>query len=211
MATLLRIDASARTEGSHSRALADEVEAGWLRLNPDGEVVSRNLAQDPVALITNDTIAGYYTPADELTDELRQATALSDQLIAEIMAADSLLISTPMYNFSIPAVLKAWVDQIVRINHTFGFDPATGLVGLIKNKSAYVSVAMGAQFTGTPIEGYDFVRPYMKSLLGFLGFEQVEIFSLEATTTDEQQINTGMQEAVQQIKTAFSSAGKAVA
>ena len=204
MTTLLRIDASTRIEDSHSRALADEVEAAWFKAHPNGDVVVRDLAQQPVALLTNDTINGYYTPPAELTDELRQATALSDDLIAELKSADALLISTPMYNFSVPAVLKAWIDQVVRINHTFSYDPDNGFAGLISNKNAYITTAIGAQFTGTPFEAYDFLRPYMQSLLGFLGFEQVEMFSVESTTTDEQQMRSNRQEAIQQIKTSFA-------
>ena len=211
MATLLRIDASARTEESHSRALADEVEAAWFKAHPDGDVLVRDLARQPVVLINNDTINGYYTAPDELTDELRQATALSDELIAELKSADTLLISTPMYNFSVPAVLKAWIDQVVRINHTFSYDPDNGFAGLIKNKNAYITTAIGAQFTGTPFEAYDFLRPYLTSLLGFLGFEQVEIFSVESTTIDEQQMNNTRQEAIRQIKASFAQQDIAVA
>ncbi|MDH5445523.1 MAG: NAD(P)H-dependent oxidoreductase [Gammaproteobacteria bacterium] len=211
MTTLLRIDASARTEGSHSRELADVVEAAWFKANPEGEVIVRDLAREPVALINNDTIAGYYTPPEQMDEKLKSATALSDKLIAEVMLADTLLISVPMYNFSVPAVLKAWIDQVVRINHTFSYDPENGFAGLISNKTAYVTTAVGAQFTGTPFEAFDFLRPYLKSLLAFLGFEKVEVFSVESTTIDEQQMAINRQEALQQIEASFSKARQAAA
>lgn len=206
MATLLRIDASARTENSHSRCLADTVEALWLKAHPGGELVVRDLVTQPVAYITDETINGFYTAPDDMSDALRQATALSDELIAELLAADSLLLSVPMYNFSVPAVLKAWIDQVVRINHTFAIDE-NGLSGLIKDKQAYVTTAIGAQFSGTPLEAYDFLRPYLKSLLGFLGFEKIEMFSVESTTMDEQQFKLNQQEVTQTIKQAFADNG----
>lgn len=210
MATLLRIDASARTDGSHSRTLADAVQAEWLKAHPGGEVIRRDLARQTVDPVTDTTIKGYYTPPEAMTDALRQATAQSDELIGELMAADSLLIASPMYNFSVPAVLKGWIDQIVRVNHTFGIDE-NGLHGLIKGKQAYIATALGAQFSGTPLEPYDFLRPYLKTLLGFLGFEKVEIFSVESTSMDEQQMELTRQDALRLIGQSFSQQTTAVA
>lgn len=210
MATLLRIDASARTEDSHSRSLGDVLQAEWSRAHPEGEVVVRDLARQAVAYINDATIKAYYTPPDDMTDASRQATILSDELIAELLAADTLLITTPMYNFSIPAVLKGWIDQIVRVNHTFGVDE-NGLHGLIKNKQAYIATAYGTQFSGTPLEAYDFLRPYLKTLLEFLGFERVDIFSVESTSMDEQQMNLNLQETLRLIKDSFLQRGTAVA
>lgn len=210
MTSLLRIDASARTKDSHSRALADAVEAEWLKAHPEGEVIVRDLASQPVAYINDAAINGFYTPPEAMTEELRQATALSDELIEELMSVDTLLISTPMYNFSVPAVLKGWIDQIVRMNRTFGLDNENGLYGLIKDKQAYIATALGAQFTGTPLEAHDHLRPFLASMLGLIGFEQIEIFSVESTTVDEQQMNLNRQAALRLISESFSPQGVAV-
>lgn len=187
MPNLLRIDASARTIGSHSRNLANELQDMWLHNHPKGLVQHRDLVIAPIAALKNETIAGFYTAEENLTKSLRKATSQSDELIAELMNADALLISTPMYNFTLPAVLKAWIDQVVRIHKTFGFSDDGNPIGLVKGKTAYITIAMGAQFTGTALESMDFLRPYLKSLLGFIGFEEVEFFVVESTVVDEEQ------------------------
>lgn len=185
MATLLRIDASARVEGSVSRQLGDSFEASWRAHNVGGTVVHRDLADSPVAQIANDTIAGFYTPAEAMTEELRSATATSDALIAEIRAADELLVTTPMYNFGVPAALKAWIDQIVRIGHTFSYD-GTSFTGLVTGKRVTIAIAYGAggYGEGGPLASLDLVRPYLQLLFGFLGFTDVRFASVEATTGD---------------------------
>lgn len=203
MQKLLRIDASARTNDSHSRSLADKIQAQWLAAHPDGVVQLRDLAKESIENIENDTIVGYYTAKEDLTDQLRQATALSDKLITEVMDSDALLISTPMYNFTIPSVLKAWIDQVVRIHKTFGYGEDGNLRGMVKNKPAYIATALGAQFTGTPLVSMDFLHPYLKSVLGFIGFEQIEIFSVESTAVDESQFALSKDNALADIARLF--------
>ncbi len=185
MATLLRIDASARTEGSYSRQLGDSFETSWRARHAGGTVVLRDLALTPVPQIADQTITGFYTPAEALTDALRDATALSDGLIAELRAADELLVTTPMYNFGIPAALKAWVDQIVRIGHTFSYD-GTSFTGLVTGKPVTIAIAYGAggYGEGEALAALDLVRPYLATLFGFLGFTDVSFASVEATTGD---------------------------
>ena len=183
--SLLRIDASARVQGSHSRAVADAYQAAWAALHPGGSVVVRDLVQTPVPHIHRDTILGFYTPPQELGDRLKAATALSDTLIGELRAADTLLLSTPMYNFSVPSVLKAWIDQVVRAGHTFAYTEEKGLHGLIEHKNAVVVTSAGAAYYGTALQHLDFLNPYLQALLAFLGFDEVEFISVEGATTDE--------------------------
>ena len=197
---LLRIDASARTTSSVSRTLADAVQHAWQTANPNGRVVLRDLVAQPIPHISQDTITGYYTPADQLTPELQAATALSDELIAELLAADTLLISTPMYNFSIPSALKAYIDQIVRLNHTFAADE-NGLRGLVADRPTFIASAAGAVYTGTNIAGLNFEGPYLTTLLGFLGITSVELLSVEGTTMDPQAMEASLQQAQERIHT----------
>lgn len=185
MSQLLRIDASSRTEGSHSRELADFFVEQWLSINPGGKVVNRDLIKTKIPHISEKTIAGFYRPVNEHDQVLTEATKLSDELISELKSADTVLIATPMYNFSIPSALKAWIDQIVRIGQTFSFSPDTGFEGLIKKKRAYVLTATGAVFSNEGMQELDFLSPYLKSLLSFLGFTDVEFLTIEGTTTDE--------------------------
>jgi FMN-dependent NADH-azoreductase len=184
MPTLLRIDASSRLNGSHSRELADFFVQHWTQANPQGEVVVRDLVCDPIPHIADTTIAAFYTPKEDLDETLTQATALSDRLIGEVMAADVLLIDTPMYNFSMPSALKAWIDQVVRIGETFSYSPEVGFSGLIEGKQAFIVTATGAEFSNEALRPMDFLTPYLLALLGFLGLNDVQRLSLEGTTTD---------------------------
>ena len=185
MTRILRIDASSRVDGSCSRDLADQFISDWLRREPSTQVVVRDLVAAPIPHIINATIQGYYTPSDQMTLPLKAATALSDLLISEVRDADALLISTPMYNFSIPSALKAWIDQIVRIGHTFSYD-GKSFAGLLPGKRAYVMVAYGAggYVDGGAFAAVDFVQPYLRFLLGFLGMTEITFIPIEQTTAD---------------------------
>lgn len=185
MSKLLRIDASSRVHDSQSRELAEFFVNHWLNRNTDGEVILRDLVASSPPHISDATIAGFYTPKEGHSPEHKQATALSDKLIKELMDADALLIDTPMYNFSIPSALKAWIDQIVRIGETFKFSPNSGFEGLVTGKQAYVITASGASFSDENMKALDFMTPYLNTLLGFLGFTEIKFFTVEGTTTDE--------------------------
>jgi FMN-dependent NADH-azoreductase len=182
--TLLRIDASARHEGSHSRQLGDLVESAWRARHAGGRVLLRDLAAEPLPHIDAATITGYYTPPDQLTPSLRAATALSDRLISELQSAHTLLITSPMYNFSVPSALKAWVDQVVRIGHTFAYEGGA-FRGLVTRPRAVLTLSYGAPgYAAGPMASMDHLQPYLASLLGFLGITQVDVVSVEATTAD---------------------------
>ncbi len=185
MKTLLRVDASSRVDGSHSRDIADFFVEHWLNANLEGRVVTRDLVEEPIPHISEETITGYYTPKEQHTPELKAATALSDKLITELKEADIVLIDTPMYNFSVPSALKAWIDQVSRVGETFSFSPDTGFEGLVTGKPVYVITATGAVFSDEAMQPMDFLTPYLQLLLGFLGFAQVEVFEIEGTSTDE--------------------------
>lgn len=185
MTRILRIDASSRTDDSHSRQLASRFLDRWLQTHPDDQLVVRDLVRYPVPHIADTTIAGFYTPAEQFSDDLKQATALSDELIAELKAADLVLISTPMYNFALPSALKAWIDHVVRIGHTFSFSPENGFAGLLANKRAVIATASGAAFSNEAMQPMDFLTPYLRTLLGFLGFQKVDVITVEGTTIDE--------------------------
>jgi FMN-dependent NADH-azoreductase len=179
---VLRIDASARQAGSISRELGDAVEAALLEAHPGATVTRREVQMIPH--IANETIAGFYTPLENRTPDLLEATALSDALIAELRAADVLLLTTPMYNFSIPSALKAWLDQVIRINETFGFD-GSSLTGMLRGKRAIVVSAFGLPgYKGGALEPGNFVEPYLKYVLNFIGIADVQFVNVEATAMD---------------------------
>lgn len=169
--TVLRIDASARATGSSSRTLADAVES----LIDDGEIVRRDLARDPLGQIdAHWAAARLVDPADRTPDQ-HDALAQSDLLIEELQAADTVLISSPVYNFGLPAALKAWIDLVARPKVTFAYT-SDGPRGLLEGKRAIVVMASG----GTKIDGPgDFATPHLRHVLGFLGITDVTVVSSE--------------------------------
>lgn len=182
MKTLLRIDASARTRGSGSRRLADHFQARWTAANPDGRVVVRDLAERPVPHLDGATIAAFYGAPLPAGEPPPAGLALSDQLIAELSAADHLLVSSPLYNQALPSTLKAYLDHVIRRGHTFAVQDGRS-VGLLTRVSASIVMARGG--FASPAVMNDFQTPYLRAILGFLGIETVAVITLEGTEQDE--------------------------
>lgn len=185
MKTLLRIDSSIRTEGSHSRALADFFEAEWKQKNPDGQVVKRDLATTNIPHISQETITAFYTPKEHYTQAEKDIVALSDILVEELHQANDLLISSPLYNLSTPSTLKAYLDHIIRTGVSFRMDEEGNYHGLLSMDSAFIITAKGANYKGTLMEYMDFQEPYLKAVTRFVGIEIDQIFSLEGTAIPE--------------------------
>jgi FMN-dependent NADH-azoreductase len=202
----LRIDSSSRESGSVSRLLGDHLEKALLAANQQSRVVRRDVAADPIPHIAASTISGYYTPAGQMTAALKQATALSDRLITELLAADIILLTVPMYNFSVPSAFKAWIDQIVRIGHTFAYD-GTKFTGLVEKKRAYVACSYGASGyrPDRPFSASNFLEPYLRLLLNFIGIADVTFFSVEATTGDGQIVKANIEAARKAVNAALST------
>lgn len=174
MPTLLSIEVSPRGDRSISRALGKRFIEHWLQARPDGSVIHRDLMQANIPYMNNDWIAGVYAPPEVArTSEMKQALDLSAELIGELQAADHLLISTPMYNFSVPAVLKSWIDYLVRPGFTFKL--AEGWPGMLENKRTKIIVATrDVYIPGTPSEADDLVSPVLRRALAFMGVTDVE-------------------------------------
>ncbi len=175
---ILRIDASARRTGSVTRDLNDKIVD---RFASTGEtlVTSRDLAE-PLPLLTEDWIAANFTDPAERTEAQKKILALSDTLVAELKAADVLLIGLPIYNFGVPGALKAWIDLVARARETFRYSE-TGPVGLLKGKRAIVTVASGGTEAGSTI---DFATGYVKHVLGFIGITDVVFVSADRMMID---------------------------
>ncbi|MBW1295430.1 FMN-dependent NADH-azoreductase [Aquimarina litoralis] len=183
---LLRIDASSRIENSDSRKIADLFQKHWEQKNTENSVIIRDIIHTPIPHIQQKTIEGFYTPTDQLNDELQNAIELSNTLIAELKEVDILLISTPMYNFSIPSALKAWIDHIVRINSTFGVNEEGGFYGMIEGVKAYIITSAGAVYDSQEMKALDFLQPYLQTVLGLIGITDVTFLPLEGTTMNEE-------------------------
>jgi FMN-dependent NADH-azoreductase len=179
MPTLLHIDSSPRSASVSSKLAASFVER-WKAQNPSGTVIHHNTAFEQIPYVDEATIAAFYTPAESLTVEQKQKLALSDKLIDELLAADVLVLGVPMWNFGIPASLKAWIDQIVRVGRTFAYT-ATGVAPLLPaGKKLYVFSSRGGSYAaGTPFHPYDQQEPYLRAAFGFLGIPEIEFVYAE--------------------------------
>ncbi len=172
MTKLLVIEVSPRGDYSASRTLATDFVSSWKGRNPGGEVTVRDLQQTHLPFVDMNWIAGAFSPPEQRTPEMQDALAIGDEMIAELKAADHILIATPMYNFSIPAVLKAWVDHVCRVGETF----TMAYEGLVTGKKATVIVASGSDFSpGTPYEAANVASTYLQQILGFIGIKDVEV------------------------------------
>lgn len=171
MSHILRIDASARLSGSTTRQLADQLVTRLVEQGYGSAVTRRDLALTPPALLTESWVGANFTDDADRSDDQRAVLAHSDELIAELEAADTIVIGVPVYNFAIPAVLKAWIDQIARARRTFRYTE-TGPEGLLTDKKAYLVVASG----GVPVgSDYDFATGYLRHVLGFVGITDVTV------------------------------------
>lgn len=207
MSMILRIDASSRLEGSQSRLLGDEVERRLIANSSPARVVRRDLARKPLEHIRAATIAIMFGQAKKRMFGRDPAIALSDEIIAEIKAAEAILITTPIYNFGLPSGLKAWIDQLVRINETFSYD-GSNFAGLLAAKPVYVIIAYGAGgYVDGPMQSADFVKPYLDFVLRFIGLTRVTFITAEGTSGPG--LEAGLSAARAQIAAAFAPHAKA--
>ncbi len=175
MASLLKIDVSPRGDASYSRQIGSTFLKAWQAANPGATITTRDLAVQQPTFVDVQWIGGAFSPPDKLTDEHKAALKLSDEIVAEAQAADTILITTPIYNFQVPAVLKAWIDHLVRVGVTVNYT-ADGPVGQLTGKKVVVIVAgAGSYDKGTPTENYDLLSPYLRHIFGFIGLTDVEI------------------------------------
>ena len=172
MATLLVVESSPRGEQSMSRGLTQQFVADWMKNNPDGQVVERDLMKTNLPFVTMPWLGAYFTPPEHHTGEMKELIKLSDELVGEILAADHIAIGTPVYNYNIPAVLKAYIDHIVRKGLTLGFSGE----GLVHNKKCTILMASGGVYTeGSPIRDRDLATAYLRLILKVIGIEDVTV------------------------------------
>jgi FMN-dependent NADH-azoreductase len=181
MPTLMHLDSSP-LESSVTRQLGREFVKTWTTAHPDGTVIYRDLAVSAPQPLNTAWIHSAYTPEAARTAEQSAALAVSDELIGELERADEYVIGVAMHNFSIPSVLRLWIDQIARVGRTFSYGES-GPKGLLTGKKATLLIASGGVYEpGTPLGALNFVEPYLRVVLGFLGVTEVKVVTAGGTS-----------------------------
>lgn len=175
MSNILVIDSAVSGDASVSKALVREAVAALTEAAP-ARVIHRDLGRAPVPHLTEATVAG--VRAQPATAAEQAARALSDELIAELRAADTIVIGAPMYNFSIATTLRSWFDHVLRAGETFRYTE-NGPEGLLGGKRVIVVESRGGLYSEGPAQAIDFQEPYLRHLLGFMGLEDVTFVRAE--------------------------------
>ena len=200
MTHILHLDASARGPASHSRTISGELVRAMQTAMPGATVTHRDLGHQAVPYVTEPFIYAMYTPAEARTPEQNAELKLSDEMIAELFAADVYVMGIPMYNFSVPAVFKSYIDQVVRANVTF--NPAN-YAGLLQNKKAIVVTARGGGGYG-PGEDHESLNvqdPLIRNAFGLMGVRDIQFIHLNNTARGEEAANGALASARAQIAT----------
>ncbi|GAB2902659.1 FMN-dependent NADH-azoreductase AzoR2 [Paraburkholderia jirisanensis] len=177
---ILHIDCSPRP-GSHSRELSAALVEKLLTFFPGADISRRDLGSEPIPHTGAAYAAALATPASlAAAGRSADSVLLAEQLIQEIEHSNVVVIGTPMNNFTVPSVLKAWIDQILRVGRTMKSTPA-GKVGMLKDRPVFVGIASGGVFAGDRANQPDFLRPYLTAVLGCIGLNSVHYLPLQAT------------------------------
>jgi len=180
MASILLVTSSPRGDESISTKIASDFAAKLTAQNPGSSVIHRDLGQNPIAHLDTVTTSAIRKPAEARTAEEAAAAAESDKLVAELLAADTVVLATGLINFNIYSSLKSWIDNIARAGVTFRYTPE-GPIGLATGKKVYIVLAAAGIYSEGPAASLNHAVPYLKTVLGFLGMTDVEVIYVEGT------------------------------
>ena len=194
---ILHLISSPRGEASFSIKLGNALIEKLQGANPDSSVKVHNLAKTPFPHLEEAHLNSFFTPAESRTPDMLEAVKHSDDAIAELQDADTIVIGVPMYNFSIHSTLKAWIDHIARAGFTFRYTE-NGPEGLVKNKKVYLAIATGGIYSEGAMKAYDFTEPYLRSVLGFLGMTDITAYRVEGVNMPQYK-DTALEKAISSI------------
>jgi len=197
---ILQINSSARSEGANSTRVANDITARLLAANAGAKVSVRDLATHPVPVLDEAALGALFTPAEQRTVEQAARVAISDAAIAEVQAADVLVLGVPMYNFTVTAQFKNWIDAIARAGVTFQYT-ANGPEGLLKGKKVYIALARGGMYRGSEL---DTQVPYLKAVLGFLGMTDLHFVYAEGLNMGPEAAQKGFEQAAADLDAALA-------
>ncbi|MCJ7932279.1 MAG: NAD(P)H-dependent oxidoreductase [Chryseobacterium sp.] len=197
MKQVLHIISSPRSESSISKKLGNAIIDQIMAKYPDSVLQKRDLTNPIFPHLEETHINAFFTPAEHRTPEQLESVALSDTVIAELQKADIVVIEAPLYNFSITSTLKSWLDHIARAGVTFRYSE-NGPEGLVKNKKVYLAFSSGGIYSEGERQAYDFVVPYLKQTLGFMGMTDISVFRAEGLSVPVIQ-ETALQKGIESI------------
>ncbi len=193
---ILQVNSSARSDGSQSTRLAELAVQGLRAQHADASVVVRDLAKNPHPALDEEALQALFSPAEARSAQQAARVALDDALIAEIQAADVVVLGVPMYNFGVPTQLKNWIDAIARAKVTFRYTEQ-GPEGLLKGKKVIVVLTRGGVYKNTPADSQ---VPYLKTVLAFLGMDDIEFVYAEGLALGPQAEQEALAAAREQIE-----------
>lgn len=177
---LLRLITSFKGNESLSFQLGNAIVEKIKTQHPEIDSTTRNLTKNEMPHLNELHFNSFMTPAQELSEELKDAVSYSDEALKELLPADIVVIDVPMYNLSIPSSLKAWIDHIVRVGITFRYSEE-GIEGLLKDKKVFLAIASGGIFSEGPLKEFDLTEKYLRNVLGFIGITDITVFRVEGT------------------------------
>lgn len=204
MTTILHIDSSARLGRSHTRRLSARFVEAWLARRPHDTVIRRDVGLEPPPPVTEAWIAAAFTKPERRTPEMRDTLAVSDALVDELERADLIVAGVPMYNFGLPAQMKAWVDNIVRVGRTFGFDrsrPGEPYWPMLSGKRLVTLGARGdwGYQPGERLAGLNHVEPHLQTVFRYLGVTDAAAIAAEYDEFADERIQQSLQAAEAEI------------
>ena len=191
MKSILLILGSPRGRASYSHQIGRRIVDDLKSRYPSAKVVVRNLAKEPLPDVGEAFVTGRVLAQDKRSAAEAEALALSDVLVAELMAADVLVLATPMHNFGISAAVKAWIDQIVRPGVTFSYSDK-GPTGLVNDKKAVLVLARGGIYAEGSMKQYDFQEPYLRTVLGFIGITDIDVVRIEGVALGDDAVRNAV-------------------
>lgn len=193
MTKILHINSSVRNNGSVSRQLTAEFIGKLKDAQPNAQITERDLAATPIPHLSEQMMGAFFTPAEQRTPEQAATVSLSDELLAELLDADVIVIGAPMYNFSVASSLKAWIDHVARAGITFKYT-AEGPVGLVQNKKVYVFTSRGGVYSQGPGKEMDFHETYLRGVLAFMGMTDVSFIHTEGLGMGAEAVERAMEQ-----------------
>lgn len=197
---ILQINSSVRNQASHSSRLADRLVAALQAARPQSRIVVRDLARQPHPALDEEALQALFTPAEQRNAQQQARVAQDDALIAEIQAAEVVVIGVPMYNFGVSSQLKNWLDAISRARVTFEYT-ADGARGLLTGKKVYLLLTRGGRYRES---GSDNQAAYLRTVLGFLGMSDIEFIYAEGLALGDDAEREGIADAERQIAAALA-------